>query len=129
MPDKEPAKTEASIALSDDMQIRNMIYTVRGQQVMLDSNFAELYEVETKRLNEAVGRNKTRSKRSSVAFWYSSCLSLTVRICSNIWALSAMKCRISTKAFMILTLTFIAVWLLRTAESMATPCSVNTLGR
>ena len=27
---------------------------------MLDSNFAELYEVETKRLNEAVGRNKAR---------------------------------------------------------------------
>lgn len=60
MPDKEPAKTEASIALSDDMQIRNMIYTVRGQQVMLDSDLAELYGVETKRLNEAVGRNKAR---------------------------------------------------------------------
>ena len=40
-----------------------------------------------------------------------------------------MKCRISTKAFMIFTLTFIAVSLLRTAESMATPCSVKTLGR
>lgn len=60
MPDKEPAKTEASIALSDDMQIRNMIYTVRGQQVMLDSDLAELYGVETKVLNQAVSRNSRR---------------------------------------------------------------------
>ena len=30
MPDKEPAKTETSIALSGDAQIRDMIYTVRG---------------------------------------------------------------------------------------------------
>lgn len=60
MPDKEPAKTEAPIALSDDMQIRNMIYTVRGQQVMLDSDLAELYGVETKVLNQAVSRNSRR---------------------------------------------------------------------
>lgn len=60
MPDKELPKTETSIALSSDTQIRDMIYTVRGQQVMLDSDLAELYGVETKRLNEAVGRNKAR---------------------------------------------------------------------
>lgn len=60
MPDKEPAKNGAAIIASNDAQIRNMIYTVRGQQVMLDSDLAELYGVETKRLNEAVGRNKAR---------------------------------------------------------------------
>lgn len=60
MPDKEPAKTETSIALSSDAQIRDMIYTVRGQQVMLDSDLAELYEVETKALNQAVTRNPSR---------------------------------------------------------------------
>lgn len=60
MPDKEPAKTEAPIALSDDMQIRDMIYTVRGQQVMLDSDLAELYEVETGALNRAAKRNENR---------------------------------------------------------------------
>jgi hypothetical protein len=37
-----------------------MIYTVRGEQVMLDSDLAELYGVETKRLNEAVTRNIKR---------------------------------------------------------------------
>jgi len=40
--------------------IRNRIYSIRGYQVMLDSDLAELYGVETKRLNEAVKRNKER---------------------------------------------------------------------
>lgn len=60
MPDKEPPKTETSIALSSGTQIKDMIYTVRGQQVMLDSDLAELYGVETKRLNEAASRNSKR---------------------------------------------------------------------
>ena len=34
--------------------IKSMIYVVRNQQVMLDSDLAMLYQVETKRLNEAV---------------------------------------------------------------------------
>lgn len=40
--------------------IRNMIYTVCNQQVMLDNDLAKLYQVETKRLNETVKRNITR---------------------------------------------------------------------
>ncbi len=36
------------------------IYTVRDQAVMLDSDLAEVYGVETKRINEAVKRNPTR---------------------------------------------------------------------
>lgn len=38
-------------------QMQNMIYLIRGQKVMLDSDLAELYGVETKRLNEQVKRN------------------------------------------------------------------------
>lgn len=41
-------------------EIKNKIYTIRGIQVMLDSDLAEIYEVETKRLNEAVKRNTER---------------------------------------------------------------------
>ena len=37
--------------------VENMIYEVRGKQVMLDSDLAELYQVETKRINEAVKNN------------------------------------------------------------------------
>lgn len=40
--------------------IKNRIYEVRGQRVMLDRDQAELYNVETKRLNEAVKRNIER---------------------------------------------------------------------
>ena len=34
--------------------IEDMIYEIRGVQVMLDSDIAKLYKVETKRINEAV---------------------------------------------------------------------------
>jgi hypothetical protein len=41
-------------------EIRNLIYHIRGKAVMLDSDLAELYEVPTGRLNEAVKRNIKR---------------------------------------------------------------------
>lgn len=37
--------------------IENLIYEVRGKQVMLDSDLAGIYNVETKRINEAVKNN------------------------------------------------------------------------
>jgi hypothetical protein len=40
--------------------LETRIYTIRGQKVMLDSDLAELYGVETKRLNEQVSRNIDR---------------------------------------------------------------------
>ena len=42
------------------IQIQNLIYTIRGQKVMLDSDLAMLYEVETRVLNQAVKRNIER---------------------------------------------------------------------
>ena len=39
------------------ISIDDMIYEVRGVQVMLDSDLARLYQVETKRINEAVKNN------------------------------------------------------------------------
>lgn len=40
--------------------IQNKIYEIRGQKVMLDFDLAEMYEVENKRLKEAVRRNIDR---------------------------------------------------------------------
>ena len=40
--------------------IQSLIYVVRGKQVMLDSDLAMLYHVETKKLNQAVKRNISR---------------------------------------------------------------------
>ncbi|WPU63636.1 ORF6N domain-containing protein [Peredibacter starrii] len=41
-------------------KIEAMIYTIRGQRVMMDSDLAKLYGVETKALNQAVKRNRER---------------------------------------------------------------------
>jgi len=41
-------------------QLNQKIYFIRGQQVMLDSDLAELYAVETGALNRAVKRNRER---------------------------------------------------------------------
>ena len=41
-------------------RIQNKIYEVRGHKVMLDFDLAELYEVQTKALNQAVKRNIQR---------------------------------------------------------------------
>lgn len=41
-------------------EIQNRIYTVRGKQVMLDEDLAEIYRVETRILNQAVKRNIDR---------------------------------------------------------------------
>lgn len=42
------------------VDIKNLIYVIRNQQVMIDSDLAVLYQVETGRLNEAVKRNISR---------------------------------------------------------------------
>ncbi|MEG0744320.1 MAG: ORF6N domain-containing protein [Erysipelotrichaceae bacterium] len=51
---------EIDTAKSDNVQaasIKDMIFMIRGQQVMLDTDLAELYGTEVKRLNEQVKRN------------------------------------------------------------------------
>ena len=42
------------IEQEEQIKIENIIYEINGKQVMLDSNLAKLYQVETKRINEAV---------------------------------------------------------------------------
>ena len=46
--------------MTSDNTIRNLIFVVRGQQVMMDSDLAALYQVETKVFNQAVKRNIAR---------------------------------------------------------------------
>jgi len=50
-------KNEATTIVNS---IQNRIYTIRGTQVMLDRDLAELYQVSTSRLNEQVKRNLER---------------------------------------------------------------------
>jgi len=41
-------------------KLLNRIYVVRGQKVILDEDLAQMYKVETRRLNEQVNRNFKR---------------------------------------------------------------------
>ena len=54
--------------MNDIELIQNKIYEIRGQRVMLDRDLAELYGVETKRLNEAVKRNIRRFEGDDFMF-------------------------------------------------------------
>ncbi|MBQ9258113.1 MAG: ORF6N domain-containing protein, partial [Acidaminococcaceae bacterium] len=48
-------KSKEIISL-DANEIKNRIFTIRGKQVMLDSDLAELYGYEVKKLNQQVKR-------------------------------------------------------------------------
>ena len=69
-----------NLIIKDDIsneEIKNLIYTIRGKQVMLDSDVAMLYHYQTKRINEAVKRNKER-------FPENFCFQLTTEEIKNI---------------------------------------------
>ena len=69
-----------NLIIKDDIsneEIKNLIYTIRGKQVMLDSDVAMLYHYQTKRINEAVKRNKER-------FPENFCFQLTTEEIENI---------------------------------------------
>lgn len=53
-------KKNTDIIIPDSIEIKNMIYNIRGKQVILDSDLASLYQVETKVFNQAVKRNIKR---------------------------------------------------------------------
>ena len=54
-------KKELSVIESiNNNDIKSKIFTIRSKQIMFDKDLAELYGVSTKRVNEAVRRNKDR---------------------------------------------------------------------
>jgi hypothetical protein len=53
------AKKELQMIVAEQ-KILNRIYVIRNQKVMLDQDLAEMYRVQTKRLNEQVKRNLNR---------------------------------------------------------------------
>ncbi len=48
------------IIVKENIKIENMIYEIRGKQVMLDRDLAKLYDVETRIINQSVKRNAQR---------------------------------------------------------------------
>ncbi len=57
---KMSKETEQNQALAVMQEVENKIYVIRGQRVMLDSDLAEVYKVETRVLKQAVRRNRHR---------------------------------------------------------------------
>ena len=58
--DIAPINEDLNVANYEVEQIKQKIYSIRGKQVMLDSDVAELYQYKTKRINETVNRNRER---------------------------------------------------------------------
>jgi hypothetical protein len=52
-------KEHQQLVLTESL-VTSKIYIVRGKKVMLDRDLAELYDVETRVLNQAVNRNSER---------------------------------------------------------------------
>src|SRR5690606_31793596 len=56
---KKVKRIDKEVTIPEEI-ITSKIFLIRGQKVMLDRDLAELYQVETKRLKEAVRRNMDR---------------------------------------------------------------------
>lgn len=79
--------------LIDNEYLEQKIYLIRGQKVMLDSDLAELYGVETRRLNEQVKRN---SERFPASFMFQLTYAEEENLKSQ-FATSSLKSQISTE--------------------------------
>ena len=73
------SKEESIIENYSTENIKNLIYTIRGKQVMLDSDVATLYHYETKKINQTVKRNIQR-------FPEKFCFKLTEKELETMWS-------------------------------------------
>ena len=71
-------KEKLDISNNNIENIKNLIYTIRGKQVMLDSDVAMLYHYETKNINKAMKRNINR-------FPEDFCFQLTLNELKEMW--------------------------------------------
>lgn len=85
------------IAEKDVINIENIIYEIDGKEVMLDSDLAKLYNVETKRVNEAVNRNK--EKFPSRISWITNDKEVDVLWSQNATANISSKSRTNPRVF------------------------------
>ena len=55
-----PITEELNVVNNETENIKNLIYNIRGKQVMLDSDVAMIYHYETNNVNKAMKRNVER---------------------------------------------------------------------
>ena len=63
-----PDKDKNEIMIVDEQSLRDKIYVIRGQQVMLDYDLAKIYGYETYKLNEQVKNNAERFEGEDFMF-------------------------------------------------------------
>ena len=80
--------TKKVVSLVPIEVISSRILTIRGERIMLDTDLAELYGVETKRLNEQVRRN---SERFPEDFMYQLTTAEKTEVVANCDHLSRLK--------------------------------------
>lgn len=81
-----PINEEINVVKSETENIKKLIYTIRGKQVMIDSDVAMLYQCETKYINRVVKRNIER-------FPEEFCFQLTEKEFQNL------RCQFVTSSF------------------------------
>ena len=81
-----PINEELNVVKYETENIKNLIYTIRGKQVMIDSDVAMLYHCETKYINRVVKRNIER-------FPEEFCFQLTEKEFQNL------RCQFVTSSF------------------------------
>lgn len=74
----ELVKEKINVVKYETGNIRNLIYIIRGKQVMIDSDVAMLYHYETKNINKAMKRNVDR-------FPEDFCFQLTLEELKEMW--------------------------------------------
>ncbi len=74
-----PISEDLNVAKYEEENIKDLIYNIRGKQVMLDSDVAMLYHYETKKINQAVRRNIER-------FPEKFCFQLTEKEVNDNWS-------------------------------------------
>lgn len=73
-----PINEELNVVKYEVENIKDLIYTIRGKQVMIDSDVAMLYHYETKNVNKAMKRNVDR-------FPEDFCFQLTITELKEMW--------------------------------------------
>ena len=63
-------KKEKEIMLVDEQTLRDKVYTIRGQKVMLDFDLAEIYGYTTAAFNQQIRRNEPRFRDNDFMFRY-----------------------------------------------------------
>ena len=81
----------------ENINIEDKIYKINGVEVMLDSDLAELYHVETKRINEAVFRNK--DKFPNRISWVTTKKEVSILWSQNATANISVKSRTNPRVF------------------------------